>query len=90
MKTRETSKSSQTLVVKASDKGKNVVQENQPQKQLASVASLSVQQLQDMIVNSIKAKNGGSSQTSFIYSKSYIKSIINLRMPLGYQPTKFQ
>ncbi|TYK04218.1 ty3-gypsy retrotransposon protein [Cucumis melo var. makuwa] len=31
MRTHETTESSQTLVVKATDKGKNVVQENQPQ-----------------------------------------------------------
>ncbi|TYK08807.1 ty3-gypsy retrotransposon protein [Cucumis melo var. makuwa] len=45
MQTRETAESSQTPIVKASDKGKNVVQENQPQQQSASVASLSIQQL---------------------------------------------
>ena len=45
MKTHETAESSQTSVVKFGDKGKNVVQENQPQQQSASVASLSVQQL---------------------------------------------
>ncbi|KAA0054171.1 ty3-gypsy retrotransposon protein [Cucumis melo var. makuwa] len=55
MRTRETAESSQTPVVKATDKGKNVVQENQPQQQSVSVASLSVQQLQDMIANSIRA-----------------------------------
>ncbi|KAA0031992.1 ty3-gypsy retrotransposon protein [Cucumis melo var. makuwa] len=49
-----------------SDKGKNVVQENQLQQQSASVASLSVQQLQDMITNSIRAQYGGSSHTSFM------------------------
>ncbi|TYK30252.1 uncharacterized protein E5676_scaffold595G00790 [Cucumis melo var. makuwa] len=83
MRTHETAESSQTPVVKATDKGKNVVQENQPQQQLASVASLSIQQLQDMIANSIRAKYGGLSQTSFTYSKSYTKRIDDLRMPLG-------
>ncbi|KAA0048247.1 ty3-gypsy retrotransposon protein [Cucumis melo var. makuwa] len=38
MRTRETAESSQTLVVKATDKGKNVVQKNQPQQQSVSVA----------------------------------------------------
>ncbi|TYK28244.1 ty3-gypsy retrotransposon protein [Cucumis melo var. makuwa] len=90
MRTRETAKSSQTPVVKATDKGKNVVQENQPQQQSVSVASLSVQQLQDMITNSIRAQYGGPPQTSFMYSKPYTKRIDNLRMPLGYQPPKFQ
>ncbi|KAA0033935.1 ty3-gypsy retrotransposon protein [Cucumis melo var. makuwa] len=90
MKACETGESSQTPVVKATDKGKNVVQENQPQQQSVSVASLSVQQLQDMIANSIRAQYGGPPQTSFMYSKSYTKRIDNLRMPLGYQPPKFQ
>ncbi|KAA0050429.1 ty3-gypsy retrotransposon protein [Cucumis melo var. makuwa] len=43
-----------------------------------------------MIVNSIRAQYGGPSQTSFMYSKPYSKRIDNLRMPLGYQPPKFQ
>ena len=90
MRTCETVKSSQTPVVKATDKRKNVVQKNQPQQQLVSVASLSVQQLQDMMENSIRAQYGGPPQTSFMYSKSYTKRIDNLRMPLGYQPLKFQ
>ncbi|KAA0051896.1 retrotransposon gag protein [Cucumis melo var. makuwa] len=83
MQTRETTESSQTLVVKAIHKGKNVVQENQPQQQSVSVASLLVQQLQDMIANSIRAQYGGPPQTSFMYSKPYTKRIDNLRMPLG-------
>ncbi|KAA0065867.1 ty3-gypsy retrotransposon protein [Cucumis melo var. makuwa] len=90
MRTCETVKSSQTPVVKATDKRKNVVQKNQPQQQLVSVASLSVQQLQDMMANSIRAQYGGPPQTSFMYSKPYTKRIDNLRMPLGYQPLKFQ
>ncbi|KAA0046722.1 retrotransposon protein putative ty3-gypsy sub-class [Cucumis melo var. makuwa] len=73
MWTREIAESSQTHVVKAGDKGKNVVQENQPQQQLASVASLSVQQLQNMIANSIRAYNSmeraTQSSTSSISSK---------------------
>ncbi|KAA0041105.1 ty3-gypsy retrotransposon protein [Cucumis melo var. makuwa] len=55
IRTRETAESSQTPIVKATDKGKNVVQENQPQQESVFVASLSVQQLQDMITNSIRA-----------------------------------
>ncbi|KAA0055959.1 ty3-gypsy retrotransposon protein [Cucumis melo var. makuwa] len=90
MQTPETAESSQTPVVKATDKGKNVVQENQPQQQSVSVASLSVQQLQDMIANSIRAQYGGPPQTTFTYSKPYTKRIDSLRMPLGYQPPKFQ
>ena len=54
-----------------------------------SMASISVQQLQDMITNTIRAQYGGSSTSSFIYSKSYTKRINNMRMPNGYQPPKF-
>ncbi|KAA0063894.1 ty3-gypsy retrotransposon protein [Cucumis melo var. makuwa] len=43
-----------------------------------------------MIANSIRAQYGGPPETSFMYSKSYTKRIDNLRMPLGYQPPKFQ
>ncbi|KAA0049812.1 ty3-gypsy retrotransposon protein [Cucumis melo var. makuwa] len=81
MRTREIAESSQTPVVKATNKGKNVVQENQPQQQSVSVASLLVQQLQDMIRNFIKAQYEGPPQTSFMYSKPYTKRIDNLRMP---------
>ena len=55
-----------------------------------SVASLSVQQLQDMITNTIRAQYGGHSQSTLMYSKPYTKSIDNLCMPVGYQPPKFQ
>ncbi|KAA0047150.1 ty3-gypsy retrotransposon protein [Cucumis melo var. makuwa] len=46
--------------------------------------------LHDMIANSIRAQYGGPPQTSVMYSKSYTKRIDSLRMPLGYQPPKFQ
>ena len=42
MHARETVESSQTPIVKTGEKVKNVVQENQPQQQSASVASFSV------------------------------------------------
>ncbi|TYK02864.1 retrotransposon gag protein [Cucumis melo var. makuwa] len=37
----------------------------------------------DMIANSVRALYGGPPQTTFMYSKLYIKRIDNLRMPLG-------
>ncbi|XP_012837904.1 PREDICTED: uncharacterized protein LOC105958447 [Erythranthe guttata] len=55
-----------------------------------SVATLSVQQLQEMIANTIKAQYGGPSQVSPMYSKPYTKRIDALRMPVGYQPPKLQ
>ena len=57
--------------------------------QSASVASLLVQQLQDMITNTIWAQYGGSSTSSLTYAKPYTKRIDNMRMPNGYQPPKF-
>ena len=59
--------------------------ENTPrQEQSTSVASLSIQQLQDMITTTIQAQYGGSSTSSLTYSKLYTKRIDNMRMPNGY------
>uniref|UniRef100_A0A2N9J4N8 Uncharacterized protein n=1 Tax=Fagus sylvatica TaxID=28930 RepID=A0A2N9J4N8_FAGSY len=55
-----------------------------------SIASLSVQQLHDMITNTIRAQYGGAPQSTLMYSKPYTKRIDSLRMPPGYQPPKFQ
>ena len=70
------------------DEGREI--ENTPQReQSTSVASLSVQQLQDMITNTIQAQYEGSSTSSLTYSKPYTKCINSIRMPNGYQPPKF-
>ncbi|KAA0057495.1 ty3-gypsy retrotransposon protein [Cucumis melo var. makuwa] len=71
-------------------KGRLWCNKTQAQQESASVASLLVQQLHDMITITIRAQYRGPPQTSFMYSKLYIKRINNLRMPLGYQPPKFQ
>ncbi|KAL0381902.1 UNVERIFIED_CONTAM: hypothetical protein Slati_4609800, partial [Sesamum latifolium] len=55
-----------------------------------SVAALSVQQLQEMIANTIKAQYSGSAQSSPAYSKPYSKRIDALRMPTSYQHPKLQ
>uniref|UniRef100_A0A2N9GIS1 Uncharacterized protein n=1 Tax=Fagus sylvatica TaxID=28930 RepID=A0A2N9GIS1_FAGSY len=55
-----------------------------------SIASLSVQQLHNMITNTIRAQYGGAPQSTLMYSKPYTKRIDSLRMPPGYQPSKFQ
>jgi hypothetical protein len=55
-----------------------------------SIASLSVQQLHNMITNTIRAQYSGAPQSTLMYSKPYTKRIDNLRMPPGYQPPKFQ
>ncbi|KAH7852137.1 hypothetical protein Vadar_021011 [Vaccinium darrowii] len=41
--------------------------------QPTTIASLSIQQLQDMIASTIKAQYGGPVQSSFMYSKPYTK-----------------
>ena len=87
IKNLDTTKSSHTHTIKNIDKGKTVMQESQPQNS-TSIALLSIQQLQEMIANSIKAQYGGHAQTFSLYSKP--KRIENLRMLNGYQPTKFQ
>ena len=43
-----------------------------------------------MITNTIRVWYGGPSQSMLMYSKPYTKRINNLRMPIGYQPPKFQ
>ncbi|KAH7863965.1 hypothetical protein Vadar_024075 [Vaccinium darrowii] len=58
--------------------------------QPTSIASLSVQQLQEMIASTIRAQYGGPAQSCFMYSKPYTKRIDYFRMPVGYQPPKFQ
>ncbi|KAL0445928.1 UNVERIFIED_CONTAM: hypothetical protein Slati_1720700 [Sesamum latifolium] len=50
-----------------------------------SIATLSVQQLQEMITNTIKIHCVGTTQSSPAYSKSYTKHIDALKMPMGYQ-----
>ncbi|KAM1359723.1 hypothetical protein ACFX2F_046659 [Malus domestica] len=53
------------------------------------MGSLSIQQLQEMITNTIKVQYKESSHTSVLYSKPYSKKIDALKMPMGYQPPKF-
>ncbi|KAA0051517.1 ty3-gypsy retrotransposon protein [Cucumis melo var. makuwa] len=89
IESRDAAESSHKHTVKNTDKGKTVMQEIQPQNS-TSIASLSVQQLQEMIANSIKTQYGRPAQTFSLYSKLYTKRIDNLRMPNGYQPSKFQ
>ena len=43
-----------------------------------------------MIINTIRVQYGGPSLSTLMYSKPYTKMIDNLRMPVGYQPPKFQ
>ncbi|KAA0060608.1 ty3-gypsy retrotransposon protein [Cucumis melo var. makuwa] len=85
----DAAESSHSHTIKNVNKGKAIMQESQPQNS-TSIASLSVQQLQEMIANSIKTQYGGPAETFSLYSKPYTKRIDNMRMPHGYQPPKFQ
>ncbi|KAL0315886.1 UNVERIFIED_CONTAM: hypothetical protein Sradi_5466800, partial [Sesamum radiatum] len=49
-----------------------------------------VDQLKEFIEGTIRSKIEGSSRSSFTYSKPYTPRIDNLKMPIGYQPPKFQ
>ncbi|KAL0355886.1 UNVERIFIED_CONTAM: hypothetical protein Sradi_4035500 [Sesamum radiatum] len=55
-----------------------------------SIVALSIQQLQEMVGNTIKTQYGGFAQNSPAYSKPYFKRIDALRMPTSYQPPKLQ
>ncbi|KAL0336717.1 UNVERIFIED_CONTAM: hypothetical protein Sradi_4883600 [Sesamum radiatum] len=49
-----------------------------------------VDQLKEFIEETIKSKIEGRSRSSFTYSKPYTPKIDSLKMPIGYQPPKFQ
>lgn len=85
MQTQETIESSQTPVVTFKDKAKTVLQINHLQKS-TFFASLSIPQLPDMIINSIRAQYGGLSHNYFMYYKSYTKRIDNLICVLDTNP----
>ncbi|KAL0456508.1 UNVERIFIED_CONTAM: hypothetical protein Slati_0990000 [Sesamum latifolium] len=51
-----------------------------------SIATLFVQQLQEIITNTMKTHRDETTQSSPAYSKPCTKRIDALRMPIGYQP----
>ncbi|KAM1790568.1 hypothetical protein TB2_034043 [Malus domestica] len=61
----------------------------EPDQAATFMGSLSIQQLHEMITNTIKAQYKGSLHDSALYSKPYSKKIDTLKMPMGYQPPKF-
>ena len=54
-----------------------------------SLGSTSVEQIQSLIANAVKAQLGEGSHKTHLYTKPYTKRIDALRMPHGYQPPKF-
>ncbi|KAL2513096.1 Ty3-gypsy retrotransposon protein [Abeliophyllum distichum] len=55
-----------------------------------SVGSLSIQQLQHMIADTIHGQDGDSPQSSLVHATPYSHQIEEMRMSLGYQPSKLQ
>ncbi|KAL0420284.1 UNVERIFIED_CONTAM: hypothetical protein Slati_3051300 [Sesamum latifolium] len=58
--------------------------------QVSSDGLIPVDQLKEFIEGTIRSKIEGSSKSSLTYSKPYTKRIDSLKMPMGYQPPKFQ
>ncbi|KAK4388305.1 hypothetical protein Sango_2437100 [Sesamum angolense] len=58
--------------------------------QISSDGLIPGDQLKEFIEGIIKSKIEGSSRYSLTYSKSYTPRIDSLKMPMGYQPPKFQ
>ncbi|KAL0300028.1 UNVERIFIED_CONTAM: hypothetical protein Scaly_3062000 [Sesamum calycinum] len=58
--------------------------------QISSDGLIPVDRLKEFIEGTIKSKIEGSSKSSLTYSKPYTPRIDSLKMPMGYQPPKFQ
>ncbi|KAL0347659.1 UNVERIFIED_CONTAM: hypothetical protein Scaly_1781900 [Sesamum calycinum] len=58
--------------------------------QISSDGLILLDQLKEFIEETIKSKIEGSSKSSLTYSKPYTPRIDNLKMPMSYQPLKFQ
>jgi len=74
------------------DKESNRAEESDDERKVRkdrSLGSMSVEQIQSLIANVIKAQLGGVSHKTHLYTKPYTKRIDTLRMPHGYQPPKF-
>jgi len=54
-----------------------------------SLGSMSVENIQSLIANAVKAQLGGGSHKTHLYTKPYTKRIDELHMPHAYQPPKF-
>ncbi|KAK4382613.1 hypothetical protein Sango_2856000 [Sesamum angolense] len=58
--------------------------------QISSDGLIPMDQLKEFIEGTIRSKIEGSSRSSFTYSKPYPPRIDSFKMPMGYQPPKFQ
>jgi len=50
---------------------------------------MSIEQIQNLIANAVKAQLGEGSYKTHLYTKPYTKRIAALKIPIGYQPPKF-
>ncbi|KAK4382298.1 hypothetical protein Sango_2885700 [Sesamum angolense] len=58
--------------------------------QISPDGLIPMDQLNEFIEGTIRSKIEGSSRSSFTYSKPYTPRIDSWKMPMGYQPPKFQ
>ncbi|KAL0383056.1 UNVERIFIED_CONTAM: hypothetical protein Scaly_0592900 [Sesamum calycinum] len=58
--------------------------------QISSDGLIPVDQLKDFIKGTIRSKIEGRSKSSITYSKPYTPRTDSLKMPMSYQPSKFQ
>jgi len=55
-------------------------------KHVKSSGSMTIEQIQDLIANAVKAQLGECSRKTYLYTKPYTKRVDALCMPHGYQP----
>ncbi|KAL0433584.1 UNVERIFIED_CONTAM: hypothetical protein Slati_2692700 [Sesamum latifolium] len=60
------------------------------EQQVSLEGLIPVDRLKECTMGTIQNKLGGSSKSSMTYTKPYTQRIDNLKMPVGYQPPKFQ
>jgi len=80
--------------VRTLEKGQSILasdNEKQPKKGVASKnvkssRSMTIEQIQDLITNVVKAQLGDGSRRTYLYTKPYTKRFDALRMSHGYQP----
>ncbi|KAL0367594.1 UNVERIFIED_CONTAM: hypothetical protein Sradi_3649500 [Sesamum radiatum] len=58
--------------------------------QVSLEGMIPVDQLKGVYHGTIQNKLDGSTKSSLTYTKPYIERLDNLKMPVGYQPSKFQ
>ena len=78
-----------SIHIEASD-GEKQSKKGATPKHVMSSRSMTIEQIQDLMANAVKAQLGEGSRRTLLYTKPYTKMVDALRMPHGYQPTKLQ